>query len=179
MRKLLSNLFSGIASKLLPGIFGLLKSIFGGIWKAFLTLWEKWDWGDRITAFLVVLVMVGGLVNLSLKNKNVSLKKEKEELTQELILQRTFVAELQTLVQGQTLSNRQLKQSLDSANTQGFSLAQDLDMWRGITAETQSMIKQLVHQRDSLKQSKIVYVDRCFNAFGKQVDCAKRNRSKR
>ncbi len=179
MKKLLSNLFSGIVSKLLTRIFGLLKSIFGGIWKAFLTLWEKWDWGDRITAFLAVLVMVGGLVNLSLKNKNISLKKEREELTQELILQRTFVAELQTLVQGQTLSNRQLKQSLDSANTQGFSLAQDFYMGRGRTAETHGMSKQLVHQRDSLKQSKIVYVDRCFNAFGKEVDCAKRNRSKR
>ena len=166
MKRLLNNLISGLSGKIIQGIVSMLKAL--------LNTFLRWDWGDRIAAFLVAMVLIGGLINASLKRKNLQLTKENEEITQELILQRTFVTELQILVQGQTLSHRQLKQSLDSASTQGVSLAQDLDMWREITAETQGMIKQLVHQRDSLKQSKIVYVDRCFNAFGNEVDCARR-----
>lgn len=178
MKKLLNNLFTGIVSKILPTISKAFLGLFSGLGSKILAWYKKLDWNDRILWFLAAICVIGGLVNLSLKTSITKLKTERQELKQELTLQRTFVTELQVLVKGQTAQTRRLRTSLDSVNIQAVSLVQDNAIWRQVTHDTQNIIKGLVQQRDSLRSARIVYKDRCFNAFGNEVDCAKRKNRK-
>jgi hypothetical protein len=52
----------------------------------------------------------------------------------------------------------------------------DKKFWSDRVREMQGLIRQQKRQVDSLEVATVVYKDRCFNCFGKIVDCSRRNK---
>lgn len=161
--------------KLLSKLVGAGRTL-GSVAKWLVGAFLKLDWGDRIIYFLLAVVFLGGFMNLRIQGKLDRAKLENIQLSEELTLQRQFVSELQVLVQGQHQANKQLAGRIDSLNLISGNLVADVELWRGVTDQTQAVVLALVQERDSLRRAKVIYVDRCFNAFGREVDCGRRKK---
>jgi len=139
-------------------IFGLVRGLIGRL-----------DFSDRMVLFLIFVCLIGGFLNVRLKDKN-------KELKAELEFRQSLILGLQKTMGDLNGQYKSMKQKQDSAIAAGEVALNDKRFWSDRVAEMQGLIRMQKKQVDSLEVAKVVYKDRCFNCFGKEVDCKKRSR---
>lgn len=139
-------------------IFGLLRGLFGRL-----------DFSDRMVLFLIFVCLIGGFLNVRLKDKN-------KELKAELEFRQSLILGLQKTMGDLNGNYKSMKQKQDSAVAAGEVALNDKKFWSERVREMQGLIRMQKRQVDSLEVATVVYKDRCFNCFGKEVECKKRSR---
>jgi len=143
-------------------IFGLVRGLIG---KAF----GKLDFSDRMVLFLIFVCLIGGFLNVRLKDKN-------KELKAELEFRQSLILGLQKTMGDLNGQYKSMKQKQDSAVAAGEVALNDKKFWSDRVREMQGLIRQQKKQVDSLEVAKVVYKDRCWNCLGREVECKKRSR---
>jgi len=139
-------------------IFGLVRGLFGRL-----------DFSDRMVLFLIFVCLIGGFLNVRLKDKT-------KELKAELEFRQSLILGLQKTMGDLNGQYKNMKQKQDSAVAAGEVALNDKKFWSDRVREMQGLIRMQKKQVDSLEVAKVVYKDRCWNCFGKEVECKKRSR---
>ena len=139
-------------------IFGLVRGLFGRL-----------DFSDRMVLFLIFVCLIGGFLNVRLKDKN-------KELKAELEFRQSLILGLQKTMGDLNGQYKNMKQKQDSAVAAGEVALNDKKFWSDRVREMQGLIRQQKKQVDSLEVATVVYKDRCWNCLGREVECKKRSR---
>lgn len=128
-----------------------------------------------IIAVGVLVLLLGGYVRWQ-SDKRALVRKQEE-----IVMLNSMIADLQGLIGATTKERKAMRMALDSAKMMGSEYATQSAFWRdrvagiqGVVADQQRYVRDLERSNDSLRRARVVYVDRCWNALGREVKCRKR-----